>query len=62
MDVICHQNVSVNPAPTFALGLSQTFQEEPVIIIGKKRCGTIVSALDNVMRISRNCDSRRSRH
>jgi hypothetical protein len=35
MEMICHQNVSVNPAPAFGLSLSKTFQKETVIIVGK---------------------------
>jgi hypothetical protein len=37
-------------------------QEETVIVVGKKGGRAIVSALDNVMRISRNRDPWRSRH
>jgi hypothetical protein len=62
MEMICHQNVGVNPAPTFDLRLSKTFQEETVVIVGEKSSRAIVSALDNVMRISGNCDSRRPCH
>jgi hypothetical protein len=62
MEMICHQDVDVNPASTFDFGLSKTFQKETVIIVGEKSSSAIVSALDNVMRISRNCDSRRSCH
>jgi hypothetical protein len=62
MEVIGHQDVGVNPAPTFDLGLSKAFQEKTVIIVGEKSSSAIVSALDNVMRISRNCDSRRPCH
>jgi hypothetical protein len=46
MNMICHQNVSVNPAPTFTFGLSKTFQEETVIVIGEKRGGAIITSLD----------------
>jgi len=62
MEMICHQNVCVNPAPTFDLRLSKTFQEETVVIVGEKSSRAIVSVLDNVMRISGNCDSRRPCH
>jgi hypothetical protein len=60
--MICHQHVGINPTPTFDLGLSETFQEETEIIVTEKSSSAIVSALDNVMRMSRNCDSRRSCH
>jgi hypothetical protein len=33
-----------------------------VIIVGEKSSSAIVSALDNAMRISRNCNPWRSRH
>jgi hypothetical protein len=56
--MIRHQHVGVNPAFTFSLSLSKTFQKEEVIIIGKKRRLAIVSALDDVMRMSGKRDSR----
>jgi hypothetical protein len=62
MKMIRHQYVCVNPALAFDLGLSKTYQREPVIIIGEKRRLAIVAPLNNVMRISRNCDSRRACH
>jgi hypothetical protein len=47
---------------TLDLGLSKTLQEVAVIIVGKESRGAIVSALDKVMGISGNCDSRRPCH
>jgi hypothetical protein len=60
MEMMCHQNVRVNPAPAFDLGLSKTFQEETVIVVDEKSHPAIVSALDYVVRISGNGDSRRA--
>jgi hypothetical protein len=62
MEMIGHQHVRVNPASAFYFGPAKTFQKEPVIIVGKESSSAIISALNNVMRISRNCDSRRSCH
>jgi hypothetical protein len=56
--MIRHQHVGVNPAFTFSLSLSKTFQKEEVIIISEKRSLAIVSALDDVMRVRRNGNSR----
>jgi hypothetical protein len=56
--MIRHQHVGVYPAFAFSLGLSKTFQIKAVIIIGKKRRLAIVSALDDVMRMSGKRDSR----
>jgi len=49
MKMIRHQDVSVNLAVTFHFGLAKTFQEESVIIVGKKSRSTIVSALNDVV-------------
>jgi hypothetical protein len=62
MKMIRHQNVSVNLAMTFDFGVSKTFQEETIVIVGKKSCSTIVSALNNVVGIGGNRDSRQPRH
>jgi hypothetical protein len=62
MEMIGHQHVRVNPASAFYFGPAKTFQKEPVIIVGKESSSAIISALNNVMRISRNCDPRRSCH
>jgi hypothetical protein len=62
MNMISHQDVRVNPAMAFHLGLSKAFQKETVIVITEKCRGAIVSALDDVMRISGNGDSRQSGH
>ena len=54
VEMIGHQNVGVNPAPTLQLRLSKTFQEKPVIVFYKKYSLAVVPALDDMMRISRN--------
>jgi hypothetical protein len=59
MDMIRHQNVGVNPGAAFTFCLSKAVYKEPVIIIGEKHRLAIVAALDNVMRICRNRNSRR---
>jgi hypothetical protein len=60
--MVCHQHVSVNPAPAFDLSVSKTFQEKAVIIIGEKNLSAVVSTLNDVMGICWNCDSRRPCH
>jgi len=52
VEMIGHQNVGVNPAPTLQLRLSKTFQEKPVIVFCKKYSLAIVAALDDMMRIN----------
>jgi hypothetical protein len=62
MKMIGHQHVRINPAAAFDFGPAKTFQKEAIIIVCKESSSAIVSALNYVVRISRDCDSRRSCH
>jgi hypothetical protein len=62
MNMIGHEDIGIEPCPAFAFGLSQTFQEDLIILLCKKDGLSIVAALDHVMGIGREAETRWTRH
>jgi hypothetical protein len=62
VDVVGHQNKTIDLAGIFFFCASYGFKKEMVIAVAEKDCLSIISTADNVIRNMGNCLSRLSCH
>ena len=58
VNMITHQTIGVNPAPMLLFSPKKTVDIEFVILVTEKNRLAIVPPLDDMVRVSRQCDSR----